>query len=162
MTKSGEELPARSSVVRLAKPSHAEQNPPVQAFMLRKSTDEKELSFGWLEYFTDCPTEYERFGAACNHAALNRSAPEREHVLQADVDGVRALMGTTAALFQVRIVYAPIRDDAELKDNPSHAEARGIHPLTEAFQLLAAQQFALAVTKRWRWRELKALGLVSR
>ena len=156
--RSGEELPARSNVVRLARPLHAVQTPPVGAFMLRKSIDEKELSFGWLEYFTDCPTEYERLGGACNHLALNRRAPQSDHVLQVDVDSARSLLAANAALLSVRIVYSPIRDDPALKDNPSHAEARGIHPLSDGLQQLTAEQLALAVTKHWKWRESGSLG----
>jgi hypothetical protein len=162
MISPGDPLPDSSRLVRLAKPSDARQTPPVTAFMLRKKIDEKELSFGWLEYFTDCPTEYERLGAACNQLALNRSSPDRDHVLQVDVDLARSRLAANAALLPIRILYAPVRGDAMQKDNPSHAEAVGIHPLNEPFQQLAAEQIALAVTKRWSWRELRELGLVTK
>jgi hypothetical protein len=160
MIASGEELPAKSNLVRLAKPSQTVQTPPIGAFRLR--ANEQELSFGWFEYFTDCPTEYERFGAACNHSALNRRAPDRDRVLQLDVDRARSLLAANAALLSVRIVYSPIFNVPALRDNPSHAEAIGIHPLNEGLQQLAAEQVALAVTKHWKWRELRELGLVSR
>jgi hypothetical protein len=159
MLQPGDELPPQSNVLRIAKNSQVMQNPPVEAFKLRKHVDETDLSFGWPEYFTDCPTHYERVGAACTHIARNYSL-DREHVLQVDVDRARSLLAATTRLNSVRIAYSPIRDEPASEDNPSHAEAHGIHPLEEPLQQLAAEQLALAVTRKWRWRELLAQGLM--
>jgi len=159
----GDELPPKSTVARSAKRANSLDYPPVQAFKLRKAKNEQELSVSWLEFFTDCPTFYERLGAACTHFARNYEPGKTDRVLCVDVDHARSLLSSIAALSAVKIVYWPEQDDPgqKITENPSHAAVIGVAGLSEALEQLAAEQLALAVTPNiWEWSDLRSLGLV--
>jgi hypothetical protein len=131
--------------------------------MLRKKNNEQELSAGWLEYFTDCPTGHERLAAACTQLTRNFKPGKTDRLLLVDVDRARSLLSSITALKSVKIVYWPEKDEPsqETKENPSHAAVTGIAGLSEAFEQLAAEQLAVAVKATvWEWSDLRGLGLV--
>jgi hypothetical protein len=159
----GDELPPNSTVARSAKRRDSIQSPPVQAFRLRKSIGEQELSVGWLEYFADCPTRYEQLAATCTQLTRNYTPGKADRMLCVDVDRARALLGANASLTSVKIVYLPEveRPTESLKANPSHAAVIGSAGLSDALEQLAAEQLALAINRPIvEWSDIRSLGLV--
>jgi len=157
----GEALPLNSTIARHARAPEARQSPPVQAFRLRRANGEQDLSAGWLEYFEDCPTEYERYAAACTQLVRNLGPNKNDQFLVIDVDRARGALASNSALSSVQIVFSPVLNQPGFVDNPSHASVVGMHELAEPLEQLAAEQLALAVrADRMTWRDLLSHGLV--
>ena len=148
--KPHDELPPNSNCVRHAAPRHMTTPLATGAFLLRG--EEGELSFGWLEYFAEHATYYERLKAVCHTQSIRPNATGR--LLCVDIDAARAGLTATEALSAVRVLWTPIQNDPKQLDDPCHASAVGLPPLSEALRQAAAEQFALAVRKDHEWREL--------
>lgn len=156
-----EALPLNSTITRHARAPEARQNPPVQVFRLRRIRAEQDLSAGWLEFFEDCPTEYERYAAACTQLAGNLNPNKNDQFLVIDVDRAREALASSSALSSVQIVFSPVFNRPGFIDNPSHASVVGMYELAEPLEQLAAEQLALAVrADRMTWRDLQSHGLV--
>lgn len=153
-----DELPPKSSCLRHATPREMSTPLPAGAFFLRPG--ERELSFGWLEYFAEFASYEDRVKAVCNTQSVEPNATGR--VLCVDIDAVRAGLANTDALNDVRVLWTPIHNDPGQKDDPCHASAVGLAELSEALQQAAAEQFAFAITKNHEWRELHKAGLAPK
>jgi hypothetical protein len=153
--EAGDELPANSTTLRLAKASETPSGqPPTQAFYLRRERAEKDISLGWLDFFLELPAE-QRMTACLAVMTQDYSPKNSAKVLIVDIDRARDLLGSDNGLKAVKFVYSPEINVNGRYDNLCHASIEGMADLSEALYQAAAQQVAMAVTAIHDWARVK-------
>src|SRR5262245_41849326 len=138
--EAGQALPPNSMTLRLAKASEVPADqPPTQAFYLKRDKNEEDVSLGWVDYFEHLPAA-ERVSECLRHMTANFKPSATSKVLAINVDTARTLLSSEPGLEDVRFIYTPVIDQPNEPDNPCHASVLGMAPLGEALYQSAAQK----------------------